>query len=115
MTEAKKPNEAKNVAAAAAAKVRFLKSSSGMIGSAARASMTMKSPRIARPAEISPATSGVPKSFPCTFVSPISTGMIPAAKTIAPRKSILWFGRPLIVGSSIRMIAMLSRPIGRLT
>ena len=112
---AKKPNEAKKLAAAAAAKVRFLKSSSGMIGSSAFVSMKRKRQRMARPAAISPATSGVAKALLCTFVNPMSTGMMPAAKTIAPRKSIFWFGRPLIVGSSSRMMAMLSRPIGRLT
>ena len=88
MIEAKNPNEAKNEAAAAAAKVRLRKSSSGMIGSSTFASMKRKSPSSASPSEIRPATSGVANALVCTLVRPINTGMMPAAKTSAPRKSI---------------------------
>ena len=88
MIAAKNPTEAKNEAAAAAAKVRLRKSSSGMIGSSTFASMKRKRPRSTSPSEISPATSGVANALVCTLVSPISTGMMPAAKTRAPKMSI---------------------------
>ena len=115
MIAAKNPTDAKNEAAAAAVNVRLRKSSSGMIGSSTFASMKRKRPRSASPSEMSPATSGVANALVCTLVRPMRTGTIPAAKTSAPKKSIFWLGRPLMVGSSIKMIAMLIKPIGRLT
>ena len=88
----------------AAAKVRFLKSSRGMIGSATLASTNRKRPMIASPPAMSPATSGVANALVWTLVRPIRIGMIPAANVTAPRKSIVCLPRPRIVGSSTAMI-----------